>query len=116
MSISIAIDTLKTIFLPYIKSIQDFHFYYNNPVLWISFMVLYLLLRIWRSWSHPKAFFYCAGITSVLLGATWIEKPIVRMFTIPGYAAGGFDPFILKVAALILVSVITVYFVFIDNS
>jgi hypothetical protein len=113
---SILLDALKITFLPYIKSMQNFHFYYNNPMLWVFFMVLYLLLKTVRSWSHPKAFFYCAGITSVLLGVTWIEKPLAKIFTVPGYAAYSIDPFMLKMAALVLVSVITLYFVFIDNS
>jgi hypothetical protein len=110
------LEALKVTFLPYIKSMQDFHFYYDNPMLWVFFMVAYLFLKVWRGWSHPKAFFYCTSITFVLLGATWIEKPLVKIFTISGYETSGFDPFILKMGALILIAVITVYFMFIDNS
>jgi hypothetical protein len=116
MNVDIALEALKITFLPYIKSMQDFHFYYDNPMLWVFFMAVYLFLKAWRGWSHPKAFFYCASIIFVLLGATWIEKPLADIFTVPGYASSAFDPFILKMAILILTAVITVYFVFIDNS
>ena len=107
-------ETLKTAFLPYIKSIQDFHFYYNNPLFWVGFMVLYLILEIGVDWCISKAFFFCAINASVLLFATWLEKPIMEMFTMQGYP-GGFDPFILKVATIAVVSIVTMYFVFIDN-
>ncbi len=78
-------------------------------------MVLYLMLEIGRSWSPGKAFFFCASVASILLGATWLERPLMGMFTIRGYA-GGFDPFILKVASLVMISITIVYFVFVDNS
>lgn len=113
MDIVIVLYVLKTSFLPYIKSIQDFHFYYNNPLFWIFFMVLYILLKIGRSWSPGKAFLFCACIAGILLGAT---RLIAQPFTIPGYAAYSFDPFVYKIASFILISIITIYFVFIDNS
>ncbi|MCX5693161.1 MAG: hypothetical protein NTX47_05730 [Candidatus Omnitrophica bacterium] len=113
MSIITMSEALKTAFLPYIKNIQDFHFYYNNPLLWAFFMVLYLLLEIGKGWSPGKAFFFCASIASILLGATQLAA---KTFTIQGYAAYSIDPFILKVASLILISLVIVYFVLIDNS
>nr|MBU1328801.1 hypothetical protein [Candidatus Omnitrophota bacterium] len=116
MDIVLYIGSLKTVFLPYIKSIQSFHFYYNNPLFWVFFMVLYLILWIGRSWNRGKAFFFCISIASILLATTWLEKPLIDMFTVHGYAVGGFDPFILKVASLVMISIIVIYFVFVDNS
>jgi len=114
MNIVLYYEALKTTFLPYIKSIQDFHFYYNNPLFWAGFMVLYLILELGVDWRISKAFFFCAINASVLLFTTWLEKPIIKMFTIQGHS-GGFDPFILKAAALTVVSVVIMYFVFVDN-
>ncbi len=116
MDMALYIEVLKTIFLPYIKSIQSFHFYYTNPLFWVFFMVLYLILGIGRNWNQGKAFFFCISIASILLATTWLEKPLIDMFTVQGYAAGGFDPFILKVASLVMISITIVYFVFVDNS
>lgn len=107
-------EVLKTAFLPYIKNIQDFHFYYDNPLFWAGFMVLYLILDRAAAWSVGKAFFFCAIISSILLGATWLEKPLVDLFTIQEHT--GFDPFILKVATVTVISVVVMYFVFVDNS
>ncbi len=78
-------------------------------------MVLFLVLEIGRSWNEGKAFFFCAIISSVLLGATRIEGPLIKIFTIKGYQ-GGFDPFILKMAVFIVIAVVIIYFVFIDDS
>ncbi len=79
-------------------------------------MVLYLILKIGRSWNQGKAFFFCISIASILLATTWLEKPLIDMFTVQGYAAGGFDPFILKIASFTMISITIVYFVFVDNS
>lgn len=107
-------EVLKTAFLPYIKSIQGFHFYYDNPLFWVGFMILYLILEKGLYWNVGKAFFFCAIIASILLGTTWLEKPLIDMFTIQEHS--GFDPFILKVASVTAVSVVVFYFVFVDNS
>ena len=111
MDMALYIEALKISFLPYVKSIQSFHFYYDNLLFWVFFMVLYLMLEIGRSWSPGKAFFFCISIASILLATTWLEKPLIDMFTVQGYAAGGFDPFILKVASLVIISITIVYFV-----
>ena len=115
MDAALYIGALKTAFLPYIKDIQNFNFYLHNPVFWVFFMVLFLMLEIGRSWNQGKAFLFCAIVAFTLLGSKWMEKPMIDLFTIPGHPAG-FDPFILKIAALVAVSVVTIYFVFIDNS
>lgn len=112
MSIIMVLDALKAVFLPYIKNIQDFHFYYNNPLVWVLFMVLYLWLERGRSWTPNKAFFFCAAITSVLLGATRLAA---KTFTIAGYAPYSLDPLIINIASIVLISLIAVFFVFIDN-
>lgn len=78
-------------------------------------MVLFLMLEIGWSWSPGKAFSFCTIVAFTLLGSKWAEKPIVDFFTIQGYSVV-FDPFILKIAAFILISVITIYFVFIEDS
>ena len=78
-------------------------------------MALFLILEIGWSWGPGKSFFFCLTIASVLLGATWVEKPLIDIFSIQEHG-GGFDPFILKVASLVAVSIIIVYFVFVDNS
>jgi len=108
-------EVSKAAFLPYFKDIQNFNFYFHNPVFWVFFMILFLMLEIGRSWSPGKAFFFCTSIAFTLLGSKWIEKPMTDLFTIKGYPAG-FDPFILRVAAFVVISVITIYFVFVDNS
>ena len=115
MDAALCIEVLKTTFLPYFRDIQNFNFYFHNPVFWVFFMILFLMLEIGRSWSPGRAFFFCASIAFTLLGSKWIEKPTIGLFTIPGYSAG-FGPFILKIAAFVIIFLIVIYFVFIDNS
>jgi len=107
-------EVLKAAFLPYVKSMQGFHFYCDNLLFWAGFMVLYLILTRGVDWNIEKAFFFCAIIISILLGTTWLEKPLVDLFTVQEHA--GFDPFILKAASVTAVSVVVFYFVFVDNS
>jgi hypothetical protein len=116
MSVNIVLDTLKAAFFPYIKSIHSFHFYYNNPLVWVGFMILYLILEIGISWSPSKAFFFCVSVASILLGITWLERSLIKVFTIPGYEAYSLDAFVLKIISLVLISIVIVYFVFVDNS
>jgi len=113
MDIALYIEVLKTTFMPYIKSIQGFRFYYNNPLFWVFFMALFLALEIGRSWSVEKAFLFCVSAAAVLLGATWLERSIAETFVKPGES---FDPFIIRVFTFIAVSAVTIYFVMIDNS
>lgn len=107
-------EALKAAFLPYIKSIQEFHFYWDNLLFWAGFLVLYLILEIFRDWNRSKAFFFCAIIASILLSTTWLERPLIDMFTVQGHSC--FDPFILKAASITVISVVVLYFVFVDNS
>lgn len=116
MDIIMESEALKAGFQPYIKSIQGFHFYYDNPVFWVFFLALYLFLGLKWSWPPAKAFFFCAIISSILLGSTWIQKPIMETFTMPGYAAYILDPFIIKTASLVLISIVVIYFLFVDNA
>lgn len=115
MDVALYIEVLKTAFLPYIKDIQNFNFYFQNPVFWVFFLVLFLMLEIGWSWSPGKAFSFCTIIAFTLLGSKWIEKPIINFFTIQGYSSG-FDPLILKIAAFVIISIVTIYFVFIEDS
>lgn len=116
MSIIMDLYVLKKAFLPYIKDIQEFHFYYNNPLVTIFFMILYLTLEIGMSWSPGKAFFFCISTAFILLATTWLEKSLIKIFAIPGYATYNLDPFILKICSLVAISLVVVYFVLIDNS
>jgi hypothetical protein len=113
MDIAPYIEILKTTFIPYIKDIHGFHFYFNNPLFWVFVMVLYLILEIGRSWSPGKAFFFCVSIAIVLLGATWFERLIAATFAAPGE---NFDPLLIRVLSLIILLVAILYFVLIDNS
>lgn len=106
------LEVLKTTFMPYIKDIHSFHFYYNNPLFWVFFMVLYLILEIGRSWSPGKAFFFCIIIAMVLLGTTWFEIYIANTFVKPGET---FDPFIIRMLSLVMLSAVVLYFLLVDN-
>lgn len=113
MDIAALSDTLKTTFLPHIKSIQSFHFYYNNPLLWISFIAVFFMLVWLRNWSRRKSFFFCSTIALLLLAVTTIERSMGSVFASGGE---GFDPFIIRVIFFLTLSGAVLYFVFIDNS
>ena len=119
MDMDLYIEALKVSFLPYLKSIQGFHFYFDNPLFWVFFMALYLGLTIGWSWSGNKAFFYCAAIALILLDSTWFKNFMANSFVRPGEKIGSlaiFDPSMIKIMTLCAVSAATIYFVLIDNS
>ena len=113
MDMSVEIESLKTTFLPYIKSVQDLHFHYSNPLIWVFFMIVFLILVWFRSWSYGKAFSFCLVISLILLGMTWMEKSIRGAFVAPGES---FDPFIIRVVSFVAMLSAVLYFAFIDNS
>ncbi|MDP2911812.1 MAG: hypothetical protein Q8N76_05730 [Candidatus Omnitrophota bacterium] len=110
---SVEIESLKTTFLPYVKSIQDFNFHYSNPLILVFFMTVFLMLVWFRGWSRRKAFFFCLTMSLILLSMTWAEKSIRGIFVRPDES---FDPFIIRVVSLVAISVTMLYYTFIDNS
>jgi len=113
MDTNLYVDALKTTFLPYVKSIHDLHFCYDNPLLWLAFLVVFLILLIGMSWDTGKAFFFCLIITLILLGTTWFEGYIAGIFMKP---VESFDPFIIRVLSLMMIAGAILYFLLVDDS
>src|SRR3989338_8526424 len=105
MDIALYIETLKTTFLPYVKSIQDFHFYYDNPLLWLFFITLFFLLVWFRDWSRRRSFSFCLASALVLLTATWVEGSMAGAFSRAGES---FDPFIIRALFILALSGVAV--------
>lgn len=111
MDIQIDLNTLRPVFLPYINSLRDFHFSYRNPVFWLFLLIVCLILL--RFWQPKKTISFCLTIAVILLAATKIERIMAQALARQG---GVFDPFIIRIMLFIVVSIVGIYFVFIDNS
>lgn len=95
---------------PHIQELQDFHFYFSNPV--FVLLILICLLSLYKPWGLKKAFSYCLLISSILYLTTRIT---VHMNTsIDGgevtYAA------IIKFISIFIISVVSIYYFFVKQT
>ncbi|MFC1667256.1 hypothetical protein ACFL0P_05285 [Candidatus Omnitrophota bacterium] len=94
-------DTLRTMLLPHLLSLKNFHFSVANPLFWAVLIVLFLILL--RFWQPKKSFSFCLTIGIILLATTKLENFIANM------AAGSnatFDPFLIRVGCLFIISIL----------
>jgi len=107
------LENLRNLFKsaqPYIQELQDFHFYFSNPV--FVLLILICLLSLYKPWGLKKAFSYCLLISSILYLTTRIT---VHMNTsIDGgevtYAA------IIKFISIFIISVVSIYYFFVKQT
>ena len=67
----IHVYTLKMAVLPYLNDLKNFEFYYLNPLFWMFFLLLFLILL--RSWKAKKALSFSLSLAAILLINTKIE-------------------------------------------
>lgn len=99
--------TLKKIFIGHFNELKDFYFTFDNIAFWTFLLVFFLLLL--RVWSTNKAFSFCLLIAIVLLGTTKMESLVVGTFNTT------FEPGIIRIISLIIISIISIYYVFIKS-
>jgi hypothetical protein len=94
---------------PDIQELQNFHFYFSNPIFGLLILAAFLILA--RSWGLKKAFSYCLVISSILYLTTKII--IHSSLPIEGSAVTYAD--IIKIVAIFILTLITIYYFFIEN-
>lgn len=104
---SATFKTFKTTALSYFNELRNFHFSLFNPLLWVIFCAVFLLLL--RQWGHKKSFSFCSTITALLLFTTWLENSISSKLA----ASEIFDFTIIKLICLFVIMLISLYYFFI---
>ncbi|MEI8350649.1 MAG: hypothetical protein WCI77_10930 [Candidatus Omnitrophota bacterium] len=97
-------------FTHYFEQLYYFRFSWSNPVLWIFFLLLLLVLL--RFWKIKKALSFCAVIFLILLATTKAE---VYLFDILRRQGVAFDPVLFRAVSLFLLALVTVYYLFIRD-
>ncbi|MFA6281814.1 MAG: hypothetical protein WCY05_04865 [Candidatus Omnitrophota bacterium] len=92
-------------FFTYLNELSSFNFVVSNPVFWLFFSILFLLLL--KIWAAKKAFSFCIVIAFVLLAATKIEAHVSRFFI---QAEGSFDGILIKIATIVIICIVVLYY------
>lgn len=106
----IYLDALKAGLSSHLKSLQNFDFSFFNPLFWIFLLILFLVLL--RFWETKKSFSFCFTIGVVLLATTEMERYVTDLFTRPGETL---DLFVIRISSLLLISVISLYYLFLKD-
>ena len=94
-----------------IASLRNFQFSILNPVFWLFFIVL--LLIVMRFWKPKKAFSFSLVVALILLATTKTEDMINKAL-ISKYGEV-LDPSILRIGAVFFIAVIWMYYAFIKS-
>ncbi len=104
-----AINFFKSL-KPHIEELNNYYFYFTNPVFDLIILVAFLFLS--RSWGYKKAFSYCLLVSSMLYLITIINTHFGGTF-----AESEFIPAdILRTIIIILIFVVSIYYLFIKDS
>ncbi|MFA5008907.1 MAG: hypothetical protein WC546_06795 [Candidatus Omnitrophota bacterium] len=98
-------------FLEYFYELANFNFSVTNPVFWLFFLILLLILL--KSWKIKKAFSFCFVIALILLVATKIESYMVEFFK---RNKEQFDPLLIRISCVIIILAVSLYYFFIRGN
>lgn len=101
-------ESLKLI-QPDVQEMQNFHFYFSNPIFGILILTTFLILA--RSWGLKKAFSYCLVVSSIL----YLTTKIIIHSSLPIEGSGVTYADIIKIIAIFILTLITIYYFFIEN-
>jgi len=97
-------STLKIAFSPYLNELLNAHFSLSNPLFWVFFLILVLILS--RSWGIKKSFSFCAIIAVVLLATTMLENFMADTLA----KSLIFDARVLKLIAMLIITLVSIYY------
>ena len=95
---------------PYIEELQNFHFYFSNPVFDLLILIVFLLL--FKTWGLKKTFSYCLIISSILYLTTRIMSHIDMPIDSGEITYGA----IIKILAIFAICIISIYYFFLKES
>jgi len=105
------LDEIIKILLPHFEALKRFQFTYDNPIFWAGLVLIFLILA-WF-WGWRKSFSFCLLTGLILLGTTKLEIIITEMVVKSGET---FDPFIVRAGSLFVITIISVYYLFLKDS
>jgi len=94
-------------FLFYLKPLENFEFSFSNPLFWILWLLLLLILL--RKWETKKAVYFCSLVAFILLCTTYMQSRFVTLFPGPNPF---FDTNIIKLISAIVVVLLFLFYVF----
>jgi hypothetical protein len=89
---------------PDIIDMQNFRFYFTNPVFGIIILVTFLILS--RSWGFKKSFSYCLVVSTIL----YLTTKIASYTSIPIEGSQILYADIIKFIALFIITLISIYY------
>ncbi|MBU3958555.1 MAG: hypothetical protein KKH29_00450 [Candidatus Omnitrophica bacterium] len=101
---------LKESFLPYLNELKKFQFAFMNPLFWVVWLALFLVLS--RLWNVRKSFSFCLIIAIILLATTRLEALIAAAVI---REQGTFEPLLFRILPLTAIVFISIYYFFIRN-
>lgn len=100
----------KQKFFTYLNELYNFNFQISNPVFWVLFLILLLVLL--KKWRIQKAFSFSLVIAVILLAATKIEANTLGFFKRMGES---FDGILIRIGAIILICIVLIYYAFMKS-
>lgn len=98
-------------FLEYSNELLHFKFSVTNPVFWLFFLVLLLVLL--RFWKIRKAFSFCFVIALILLAVAKAENYATMFFS---KNKEQFDPILIRISCVIIILTVSLYYFFIRGN
>lgn len=105
MTVTINLYALKVIFLARLRELQQFQFYFSNPVFWLCVLIVFLVLL--RFWHVKKSFSFSVLAAAILLVTTQVEHLVVDFVRQHGET---FDPIIIRVLSVFAIIILFVYY------
>jgi len=93
----------------YFDDLGNFHFSLFNPFFWVFLVILFFILS--RPWGYKKSFSFCLIIAIALLGTTVLENMMADTLA----KSELFDFSVVKIVSLFIISMITLYYLFIKS-
>ena len=95
---------------PHLESLRNFRFSISNPLFWVALFALFLILL--KLWDIKKSFSFCCIVAALLLATSKAESLIADLVIKSG---GAFDPFLIRVISMVILSFILIYYIFIKG-
>ena len=95
---------------PDIYDLQNFRFYFNNPIFHLLILTAFLMLS--KSWGLKKSFSYCLVVSSIL----YLTTRIVSNTSMPIEGSMIAYADIIKFIAIFIITLISIYYFLIKTS
>jgi len=98
-------------FSEYFSELIRFNFSVVNPVFWLFFLIVLLILV--KSWKIKKAFSFCFVIALILVAETQVENHVMDFFR---RNREQFDPLLIRISCVVIILAVSLYYFFIRGN